>query len=134
MTETPDPSSHPLSKEYWEKAKLTAWEQDGQEMKDVFDVYDADEFFYSSGLGVGFAQMIDAEGIHATLLAVIDAIIAPCDCGEPDCEYPESTQARFAFGFPIEMGKQIIDMVQSALDYYSANYGEPHELSFDDAD
>lgn len=134
MTETSDPSKHPLSKEYWEKAKLTAWEQNGIGMKDVLDVYDADEFFYSSGLGVGFAQMIDTTGIHATLLAVIDAIISPCECDKPDCEFTETTQARFAFGFPIEMGKQVIEMVQSALDYYSANYGEPHELSFDNAD
>jgi hypothetical protein len=88
---------------------------------------DVEGFYYGTGIGFGYANVFDEEGSHPMLLNTLNTIVG-CDCGE--CG---SREMVVSFGFPLEMGSTIIQMLQSTLDHYEEQHGPLAEIDFGDA-
>ena len=123
-------NNHPLSSKFWSQAEHTEWEaKDIDDMLERGFMDDAEGFYYATGIGYGFATVFDEEGSHPILINQIHSMVDDCDCG-----YCEPHEIDISFGFPIEMGFQIIDMIQTTIDHYEKTHGPLNRIEFKDAD
>lgn len=120
---------HPLSSRFWSDAEHTEWAaKDIDDMLERGFLDDAEGFYYATGVGYGYATVFDEEGSHPILISQVNSVVN-CDCG-----LCEAYEVNLSFGFPIEMGFQIIEMIQTTLDHYQEQHGPLDRIEFRDAD
>ena len=131
MTDDQPENGHPLSSHFWSNAQHTEWAaKDVDDMLERGFLDDAEGFYYATGVGYGYATVFDEDGSHPILLSQVNSVVDPdCECGM--CE---SYEINLSFGFPIEMGFQIIEMIQTTLDHYQEQHGPLNRIEFKDAD
>jgi len=121
-------NNHPLSPNFWSKAEHTEWNPENvDDMLDNGFMDDTEGFYYGTGIGFGYAQVFDEDGSHPMLLNTINTIVE-CNCG-----YCGEHEMVVSFGFPLEMGFEIINMIQTTLDHYQQQHGPLREIDFGDA-